>query len=333
MARGTGQEDNTPMRFLLDSNIWRYVLDAGAQGALLRVANSSSINIQVAPAVVYEALRLRDVPLRDRLISLMTNHRFERLMPEAYSESMEILAEVRRLRPEWLRPSPDQRFFARSRNDWSRKMGGFWVRCARSPETEALRVQMAEGSLLKQAAEQIKDARKEMMDVGWKANPSMDKTLASPLRPVAGWNGEMVEAWRIESWNGVTYALSRPGHPYRDWISPFVELDDGLLHSPAWVEFWLHLASAEALGRQWMRWAHSFAQRFRKVTDGSGADNQLFTYLLETDVVISADKAFLAILDECRPYAPRSLPVGRLVPAGTPGVEAVLSLLQTPHPR
>lgn len=330
MVRDTGRPGKMTSRFLLDSNIWRYVLDAGAQGALLRAANSRSITVQVAPAVAYEALRLRDVPLRDRLIALMTNHRFERLMPEAYSESMEILGEVRRLRPEWLRPSPDQRFFTRSRNDWSRKMGGFWVRCARSPETEALRVQMAEGSLLKQAAEQIRDARKEMMEVGWKANPSMDKTLASPLHPIAGWNGEMVEAWRIESWNGVTYALSRPGHAYRDWISPFVELDDGLLNSAAWVEFWLHLVSAEALGRQWMRWAHSFAQRFRKVTDGSGADNQLFTYLLETDVVISADKAFLAILDECRPFAPRSLPVGRLVPAGTPGVEAVLSILQSP---
>lgn len=237
MVRDSGQTDKTTTRFLLDSNIWRYVLDAGAQGALLRAANSSAITVQVAPAVVYEALRLRDVPLRDRLISLMTNHRFERLMPEAYSESMEILDEVRRLRPEWLRPSPDQGFFTRSRNDWSRKMGGFWVRCARSPETEALRVQVAEGSLLTQAAEQIRGARKEMMEVGWKANPSMDKTLASPLRPVAGWNGEMVEAWRIESWNGVTYALSRPDHPYRDWISPFVELDGGLLHSAAWVEF------------------------------------------------------------------------------------------------
>jgi hypothetical protein len=46
---------------------------------------------------------------------------------------------------------------------------------------------------------------------------------------------------------------------------------------------------------------HSFAQRFRKVTGGPDADNQLFTYVLDTDVVISADKAFLAILDECRP--------------------------------
>ena len=133
MQRKAGQFSRKISKVLLDSNIWRYVLDAGAQGALLRAANTSSVTVQVAPAVVYEALRLLDVPLRDRLITLMTNHRFERLMPEAYSESMEILGEIRRLRPEWLRPLPDEPFFTRSRNDWSRKMGGFWVRCARSP--------------------------------------------------------------------------------------------------------------------------------------------------------------------------------------------------------
>jgi hypothetical protein len=330
MVRHTGVQSEGSQRVLFDSNVWRYVVDAGAQGALLRAAQKQSHHIQIAPAVVYEALRLRDVPLRDRLIALMTNRRFRRLMPEAYSEAMEIVAEIRHLRPEWLRPDPDETFFIRSRNDWSRKMGGFWVRCAQSPGEEAVRLQRMEGSLLQQASEQIKGTRKEMMEAGWKTNPSMDKTLASPPSPIRGWNGEMVEAWRVESWKGVTYALSRPGHPYRDWIAPFVELDCGLLNSAAWVEFWLHLVRSEALPRQWMRWGHSFAQRFRKVTSGSGADNQLFTYLLETDAVITADKGFLDILEECRPYAPFSLPIGRLVPAGAPGVESMFGILASP---
>ena len=77
----------------------------------LRTADKSAVRnwshrVQIAPAVVYEALRLRDVPLRNRLVALMTNRRFERLMPEAYNEAMEILAEIRRLRPDWLAPIP-----------------------------------------------------------------------------------------------------------------------------------------------------------------------------------------------------------------------------------
>jgi hypothetical protein len=138
----------------------------------------------------------------------------------------------------------------------------------------------------------------------------------------------MVEAWRIDSCNILTYGLARHGNAYRDWISPFVELDYGLLKSAAWVEFWLYLTDKSALPRQWMRWAYSFAQRFRKTTSGSPADTQLSTYFLETDVVITADKALLEILEECRPYAPCELPDGKLVAAGAPGVANLLQLLE-----
>jgi hypothetical protein len=60
------------------------------------------------------------------------------------------------------------------------------------------------------AKTQAQSARKEMMEIGWKRNPSMDKTLAGFNFPVPGWRGDMVEAWRIDSLVGMTYALSRP---------------------------------------------------------------------------------------------------------------------------
>jgi hypothetical protein len=83
-----------------------------------------------------------------------------------------------------------------------------------------------------------------------------------------------------------------------------------------------------ALPRQWLRWAHSFAQRFHKVTPGSPGDTQLFTYFVETDVVITADKALIEILNDCRPYAPCTLPEGTLVPGGAPGVAKLFRLLE-----
>src|ERR671919_1747118 len=178
---------------------------------------------------------------------------------------------------------------------------------------------MGEGEI-EGAKKQTQRARQEMIAAGWKRNPPMDKTLMSFDHPVPAWSGEEVEAWRMDSLTGLTYGLSRRGNPYRDWIAPFVEIDDGLLRSEAWVEFWLHLADKSALPRQWMRWAHSFAQRFRKTTPGAPGDTQLSVYFLDTDVVITADKALLDILEECRPYAPCQLPDGKLVPAGARGV-------------
>jgi hypothetical protein len=324
----TTRRQNNKKRALLDTNVWRYVVDSKLQGLMLRLARDGLYNVQIAPAVLYETLRLKDASLRATLSRLMTNSRFHRLMPEAYSESMEILREIERVRPDWLRDTPDHNFFDRLTKDWTRKMGGFWVRCARSPESEARFLGSLEGEMIEGARAQTQRARSEMIGSGWNRNPPMDKTLAGLRSPVPGWRGDWVEAWRIDSWSALTYALARDGDPYRDWIAPFVELDDGLLESAAWVEFWLYLTDRHALPRQWMRWGHSFAQRFRKTTSGSPGDTQLATYFLETDVVITADKALLAILEECRPYAPCPLPDGKLVPAGAMGVDNLFRILR-----
>lgn len=55
--------------------------------------------------------------------------------------------------------------------------------------------------------------------------------------------------------------------------------------------------------RFWLRWAFEHLRLFHKVTDGTPGDAQLATYLLEADVVVSADKNFLRITDAVRPYA------------------------------
>jgi hypothetical protein len=123
------EERTTPLsirrRALLDTNIWRYVVDNGSQGSLLRLARGGSHAVQIAPGVLYEVLRLKDVLLRAALVRLMTDTRVHRLMPEAYSESMEILREIERIRPDWLRADPDLRFFGRLKKDWTRRTGGF----------------------------------------------------------------------------------------------------------------------------------------------------------------------------------------------------------------
>ena len=72
-------------------------------------------------------------------------------------------------------------------------------------------------------------------------------------------------------------------------------------------------------------WATHFAQRFRKVTPGSPADTQLYTYFPDTDIVITADKALLEILEESRPCAPCPLPSGYFVPPVREGSKTLYS--------
>jgi hypothetical protein len=317
-------------RVLLDTNVWRYVVDCASEGDLLRLARNGSNEIQIAPAVLYETLRLKDIPLRNRIIHLMTNKCFRRLMPEAYSESMEILVEVKRVRPDWLRPSPDLLSFERQRKDWARRTGGFWVRCNRSPDKEARLLGRIEPEMLGSARMQAQNSRKEMMDLGLKQSFRLDQALGSFDRPTLGWRGDMVEFWRLDGLTAMSHSLARPDGAYFDWLSPFVDLNGWLLNSSDWNDFWLYRVEKSALPRQWLRWAHSWSQRFRKVTAGTPGDTQLFTYFLETDLVITADKALVGILEECRPYAPCLLPSGEVIRAGASGVGDLLKLLESP---
>lgn len=315
-------------RILLDTNIWRYIVDAKLQGRLLRVAENGHYRVQIAPAVVYETLRYRDRPLRSKLISVMTSSRLERLMPEAYTESLEILEEAKRHRPDWLHADPDTRLFNRIEKYWTRKSGGFWVRCARSPEREASILAPYERSIIDGARAEASRQRQEMIGLRLPRMPSLNTITAKLLEPHPGWSGEPVEPWRLAARRQTAFALSQAGNPYRDWLSPFIPVDEAFTSSAAWTEFWLHLTSKTALPRHWLRWAHSFVQRFRKVSSGSPGDAQLLTYLIETDVFITADKALLQILEEIRPFAPCELPVGVLVAAGPEAAEDLVSMLE-----
>jgi hypothetical protein len=149
--------------------------------------------------------------------------------------------------------------------------------------------------------------------------------LNEQFESVAGRQGHF-EAWRLRSLKLVSNMILER-HAYHDWLTPFIKFDGLLIYRAQWEEFWLHSADKSALPRQWLRWAFSFAQRFRKITSGTPCDEQLSMYFLETDMVVTADKALLDVLEECRPYAPCRLPDAQLISAGARGVEHLLQML------
>jgi hypothetical protein len=277
---------------------------------------------------VYEALRLKDARTRKALVGLMTNAAFERLMPEAYSESVEIIREIMRIHPEWLTLKPDVAYLRRLEKDWRKRTGGFWVRTKRWPEREASYLEIVEEDMISHGIAQSKNARREMMESDWKKNPPMDKTMSTFQARVPGWRGDQFESWRGDALTIVTFALTRVGSAYRDWMGPLLRMEGGLLRSPEWNAFWLYEIDKKDVPRQWLRWAFTFAQRFRKVTAGTPADSQLSTYFLETDLVISADRIFMEILKEIRPFAPCSLPKGKLIRGGSNGIADLFETLE-----
>lgn len=312
------------MRVLLDTNIWRYLVDAQAIPLLRR----SNHEVLVAPAVVYEAFRTHDVELRTRLVDALTLPHWRRLMPEAYSESMEVIAEIRRVRPDWMRDKPDKTLFNRLRYDWRASKGGFWYRARH--ETERERALVANPSLLTQAQAQARAAREEAKSFPRELERASFRTLRGAFGEDSGESGRLeFEPWRYTSMVAWMQGMHFPGHPYQDWLNPFVITAFLAYSSPSLEMFWLRDVGTSAMPRNWLRFVFEYQQRFHRVTAGTPGDAQLGTYLVDADVMFSADKNFVRFAERASAEAPFAVARSVLVPAGAAAVEAVLAALVT----
>jgi len=121
------------LHILLDTNLWRYVMDADAVPQLRNAARKSPHQIVIAPGVVYQALRTGDRVLREKMIRSMASPDWVRLMPEAYSEAMALRGEVIRVRPQWRRSRADLVMFQRL------EAPGSFLPCITNQETHRIR--------------------------------------------------------------------------------------------------------------------------------------------------------------------------------------------------
>lgn len=317
------------MHILLDTNIWRYIVDHDALGLIQQVARKSRHKIVVAPAVVYEALRTGDPRLRASMVSAMTQSCWKRLMPEAFSEAEEIKGEVERLRPEWLRMSKNMVMYRRLRYDWTRSRGGFWDRARYDTARESQRVDNP--TLLEAARTSARASREAALSIPTKfKDTELSAVLAIPVQPTPGWDGGPVQLWRIEAGLSFEQALTVPRHPYVDWLEGDVNLTMMSLQREEQTRFWFYDVDLMRMPRHWLRSAFSFQQQFHKITDGTPCDCQLGTYLAEVDLMLSADKNFVRFAERCKREAPFFVGRSVVVPGGRAAIDALITELAKP---
>jgi hypothetical protein len=295
-----------PKRFLVDTNIWSGIADADLSTEVVGAMKRHRVEILVAPSVLYELLRTPNDAVRARFANVITAPYWKRLMPETFLETKEFHAEIRRLRPQWLRSTPKRARYMQIFHDW-KTTSGMWKRSRETPAREAGFINQLGGSTLVMARNHAKNARQQSDKL--KATPQpLDKVFGVLPMAVEGWNGEPVEAWRLAAYISLTPLLGDPEHEYTIWLDADVDVVRMLADRASYVKFWLYDVEAIALPRCWLRWAFDYLQAFHKVTDGTPCDTQLSTYLPDADVVLSSDGGFIDRVNECRKYAPCALP-------------------------
>lgn len=315
-------------RILLDTNVWSYASELNMGDALSRAAREAATEILVSPTVVEELKKIPDVKRRQAVLKLVTRPGWKRLMPEAYSECLEMKAEIKRLRPQWAISNPTFIEVNRLRYDWVRRSGGFWERAAKSipdPVTdESMR-----------AEEELKLARLEAVEVRDRVKSSnqnlghthLQQIAHEPKFDVRGWNGTPVDYWRAPSLYVFGAELEIYASPYREWLDNEVDVMSMLNDRESMNRLWYHELDARNVPRQWMRGAFEFLMAWHKVTPGTPGDCALAAYLLDADVVVSADKNFVHFANRCHAEAPFQSAKAVKVRGGEGAIEDLLELV------
>jgi hypothetical protein len=191
-------------RILFDTNVWNYLADCVSVSDLKRAAKVGATRILVAPSTLYEALRVRNVETRFRRAALITNRAWTRLMPEAYSESQELLGEIKRLRPQWLKSGGNRQAVQRLRHDWGRTNAGFWARVRSNPDQEAKYIAQLANHDLGVARTHAYAQRQLFMKSDWDSTIPLGDVAAVLLDRPEGYDGSKIQAWRVNGWSSTT---------------------------------------------------------------------------------------------------------------------------------
>ena len=313
-------------RAILDTMIWSYIADRDEGLALEALEDRLRLALVIPPSILLEALRTPVPTVRSRIVRTICTRPGQRVHPpsEAQQEADELVAAVRKHRPEWLRSFPRDDKVPGLEAFWTRKL---WQEAQRNPQETAELASVSTSSeqdaeVLLQIQRALKNSVKGSGEAGtaeWFAD-----LTGQPEEIKIGWNGERIEAWRFENamywWTHLCEASRQRDTTPLDWAGPWLKTNVIRRDRRSWNCFLYHEVSAIELRRSWIRTSLPWAQLATRISGGNPRDAQHAAYLFDADIFVTADRRFAKVLDVLRSDAPASFAETRLVSSKEPTV-------------
>ena len=321
------QVRRAPIRVALDTNIWSYLGDAGAAAEFQRLVEGRGLVVTIPPSTLLEVMRLRAGEPRSRIVKVMSHARRVRLPSEAELESSEVVNEVRRCRPRWLRQFSNTGRVASLNTYWTK---GVWREAQEKPErmhTFLLDDKRKSDLLVHVQRSNRSAALRDNFDPADLSHLEISAPdLNDAARVAPGWNGRSIAAWRFDC-RGIYWCalkevyqrslLTGEDATYADWVGAYVDLTRMTADPEDFTTFWFEDVERTSLQRNWIRWAVPQAQTSMKITPGNPFDGQHGAYHLDYDLYISADKRYIEALNIVRRHAGFAMAEPRLVSGDT----------------
>lgn len=312
------------MKVLLDTNVWRYLVDSGRQSFLNSEAKRGGFQVTICPAIVNETLRISDATLRKKIVELQTRRCWHRLMPESYLALETMKLEMLRTHSDWPLSNPDERKFRKLAFNWARSTGGWWSYVRENVDICAAKMRPRDDLIINTVRDQSHQMRTSVRE----SKKSMVGDWLPSLRGAIDINGETThfDGWRIYAFT--TWANMLHGDATaREWMGCHMDIDKMIYEDFSKFErFWLYEVSAEAVPREWLRAAIFAMQADRKVTDGNPLDATIGVHLVDVDLVISADRNFVAMIKRCHNEAPFVTANAFCISGGDAGIDQLFEL-------
>lgn len=345
-SRGLSASLNTKL-VLLDTNVWRYLVDAGRVAELKRRVSrrSSAIRIAVSPSTVHEIAMLGDEGLKTRLLNAVTNPAWKRLMSDTHNYAEELFSAISKHRHNWIFEQAPCHSYSALLRIHTRKNGGWWdrVKIKTHPDRQALEsdrvissfgnARFVQASKTKSRQDVVLDrieAGKEMRErlKGQNLNTSYlriktevylgDQNSLTP-RLFAG------DHWRVNSLLWASDGRLEDGRS--EWLFERVQLDKLSVNNDSYVRFWMEEVSSNEVPSHWVWCFMEAMTATRKQSSGTYWDMSLATHCSKVDYIVSADKIFHDMLVEVSKVAEFRVAGSMRIKGGSEGVEDLFDFI------
>jgi hypothetical protein len=291
-----------------DTNVYSLIATTGEAGRLRAWLDENGVTVFASMDNLMETWATPRASTMELQLQAITTvaRRFERL-PQPYLHAKEVLIELQRFRPGWIKPRPQTRGISR----YLRTHACHWncAKAGRLPDQES---HAAYQKLYSSGAERALEAQRAAKRVGDDDAVFLGEAGRFGLQPVVKVDlRDAEQAWRITcltAWHAAIVERRPSSRDYLDYLGPYLTTEAFRDKQDA-ASFWL----AEVDGaRMKLNRAVGLAQHFqvfRKLQASNAGDIIHAAYLLEAEVLLTADRRFEFGLERCcrhhwplRPY-------------------------------
>lgn len=280
-------------RVYLDTNVHSYLFEADEARDARDYFRRSEVEVLVGDEVLLETLHIKESRIRRRrLKTLRTVGGTHVVPPTPYREAMEILAEVKRCRPRWLEPHPDEsmvkKFLRINHSQWN----DFKYDRLPEPTLVVAEYKLAAEPATKKSLDDQRIVRTHRREAGTLELRVDDAELQGYLNLF----GQPERYWRISSM--VVWRRALDGHPamrdYKDFLGPYLR---STIDSREWAMFWIRDVRGEALQLGRLRSNMEFFQTTQKISHGNPIDAGHGVHLVDCNLFLTCDRVFFNVLE------------------------------------